>query len=737
MPPRMPSSRLPALALAAGAAALLAAAPLARAKVAPDPLPVFPIATPEDARTHGLESLRLSLRNQGVPLPPDLQRYVVDRSAAEVLGKALFWDMAVGSDGVQSCASCHFHAGADSRSKNQLNPGLNRVRNQRDGNVRGYHGAAGAGDARFEVVTGAPSAVGPNYPLAASDYPFVTRPNQWVAGPNGVVGPKTPENVNDVASSMGVFLSDFTAVTPGASVDETEAKDDPIFAVGGATVRRVEPRNTPTMINAALNFSNFWDGRANNEFNGRNPFGVQDPSATVYTTRKGKLSSRKLSLRDASLASQAVGPPQSFFEMSAGDGAGNVRAWVEIGAKLLPRRALADQGIDPTDSLLSRYPRHASGKGLELSYQALIEKAFDKAYWSHPTAITLNGRSYSQATANFSFFFGVSVMLYEATLISDQAPFDTWMEAGVTGKGFGQRELDGLNVFVGQGRCINCHGGAEFTNASVRNVREAAIEPMAMGDGGQAVYDSGFYNIGVTLTTDDLGRGGRDLNGKPLAFSRQALFQRLGIEKMGFKIIGNDQIAALSEEGVPVCNDVNLDGVCGENEPLFPAFQRAAVDGAFKAPGLRNVELTGPYFHNGGSATLRQVVQFYDRGGNFCRFNLPNLDPDIQRLGLSDAQEEALVAFLVALTDDRVRRNAAPFDHPELRIPNGSPGNQLSVTSVQTQDGVVQGRDDAIVLKATGAAGGPPIPTFLGLDPRNNLGVEPPADACGGGTPAP
>jgi cytochrome c peroxidase len=32
--------------------------------------------------------------------------------------------------------------------------------------------------------------------------------------------------------------------------------------------------------------------------------------------------------------------------------------------------------------------------------------------------------------------------------------------------------------------------------------------------------------------------------------------------------------------------------------------ERDAVDGAFKAPTLRNVELTGPYFHNGGQATL-------------------------------------------------------------------------------------------------------------------------------------
>ena len=45
---------------------------------------------------------------------------------ARALGKALFWDMQVGSDGIQACASCHFRAGADPRSRNQLSPGLRR-----------------------------------------------------------------------------------------------------------------------------------------------------------------------------------------------------------------------------------------------------------------------------------------------------------------------------------------------------------------------------------------------------------------------------------------------------------------------------------------------------------------------------------------------------------------------------------------------------------------------------------
>ena len=48
--------------------------------------------------------------------------------------------------------------------------------------------------------------------------------------------------------------------------------------------------------------------------------------------------------------------------------------------------------------------------------------------------------------------------------------------------------------------------------------------------------------------------------------------------------------------------------------PLLQPQERVAVDGAHKVPALRNVELTAPYFHNGGMATLEQVKAFAKGG---------------------------------------------------------------------------------------------------------------------------
>jgi hypothetical protein len=111
------------------------------------------------------------------------------------------------------------------------------------------------------------------------------------------------------------------------------------------------------------------------------------------------------------------------------------------------------------------------------------------------------------------------------------------------------------------------------------------------------------------------------------------------------------------------------------------------VDGAFKTPGLRNVELTAPYFHNGNAFSLEEVVAFYTRGGDFP--NNPELGAfmqPIRSLKGSPAKQADLVEFLKALTDERVRNETAPFDHPELFIPDGvdALGNDILLTLAAT-----------------------------------------------------
>src|SRR5688572_33473317 len=72
----------------------------------PDP----PLAT-------DLKELPGDLRAAAVPGPSNLGDFVRDPDMAIALGKALFWDMQVGSDGVQACASCHSRAAPDPASR--------------------------------------------------------------------------------------------------------------------------------------------------------------------------------------------------------------------------------------------------------------------------------------------------------------------------------------------------------------------------------------------------------------------------------------------------------------------------------------------------------------------------------------------------------------------------------------------------------------------------------------------
>jgi len=190
------------------------------------------------------------------------------------------------------------------------------------------------------------------------------------------------------------------------------------------------------------------------------------------------------------------------------------------------------------------------------------------------------------------------------------------------------------------------------------------------------VIDKGFNNIGLRPSDEDLGVGAGDDLG-PISRSRQ-LFP-------------------------------------GAAPPVFDGAavtKGFGVEGAFKIPSLRNVALTAPYFHNGDARTLREVVDFYNRGGNVAPIVQVDSTP-IEPLGvpaLSEDESQALVAFLESLTDERVLHRRAPFDHPQLFVPNGHPGDE--VATVDT-DGDGLADDELVEIPAVGAAGGDPLPGFL------------------------
>src|SRR5437879_2712755 len=484
-----------------------------------------------------------SLKTVAVPRPTNLARFIKDEQAAIALGKALFWDQQVGSDG-QSCASCHFHAGADNRSKNQLNPGFRAV----------------PSDTTFQLG-------GPNYQLKASDFP-----THRLADPNDQSS-AVLFDTNDIVSSQGVRNFTFTNVIVGSATDAgIAASPDPVFSVNGVNVRQVEPRNTPTMINTIFNFRSFWDGRARSEFNGVDPIGNLDPGATVlHVAAPGQApesvsfidgSHPELALDNASAASQAVGPPLSDMEMSFAG-----RTFSLLGRKMVAARALALQHVATDDSSLGSLSA-MPGTGLKTGYKAMIQAAIQPEWWDSSSVIQINAdgsrtilsagaaaaqNRFSMMEANFSLIWGLAIQMYEATLVSDNSRVDQFLE-GNHGA-LNAQEQRGMGIFTGKGQCSKCHAGAETSSASA-----SSIQANGLVSGG----DTGFFNTGVRRINDDLGIG-----------------------------------ASIGPLNLPLS-----------------AADPSGAQGAFKTPGLRNVELTGPYMHNGGMATLELVVDFYRRGGD-------------------------------------------------------------------------------------------------------------------------
>lgn len=515
-------------------------------------------------RDYGFQKVEVNGHAMEIWRPENLDKYINDTpdgmAAAIALGKAFFWDVQFSSDQKVSCATCHYAAGADHRTRHSVTlPAL------------------------FGVSAPLPdpeqSADSANYmhrtlDLSSSD--LVGRRKEDRNGGPGVHDPALPADlrVREVIGSRGVPSRQLLSM----GNDGTENNEPPSYGQDELKVpgmeeimirlrllqeeqRQVTARNAGTVLNAVFNHRQFHDGRASSVFNGRNNFGLEDPISLLRVeNRKFKRVNLKENefanwrLNYASLASQAVMPLINDKEMSW-----RGRELHHIARRMLGRVILEGQTIHEDDSAL----KNQRGK----KYEELIEAAFLKTWWDkdtekklklptpgfqgsteEPTKLTnlpfaevpdALTAEYSLMEANFGLFWGIAIMLYESTLISDDTPFDRWHRAQrdpafAQGKkrvdDFSPAAVRGMHLFRENG-CADCHAGSEFTAASLRSVlggpdgEEGDILPPAVLSqlGRQAeellicpedkpvgvecmnaagvmlgIYDGGFYNVGVS-----------------------------------------------------------------------------------------------------------------------------------------------------------------------------------------------------------------------------------------------
>jgi cytochrome c peroxidase len=366
-------------------------------------------------------------------------------------------------------------------------------------------------------------------------------------------------------------------------------------------------------------------------------FVANDPDPTAAADRCTPVdsppfgSARVVTPRQAPSVLGAVFYRLGFWDGRASDRFNRSDLWGPLTSSgpFVERAALASQAVAPPAtfemSCLGRRLDGPEGLGAKLLARrplALQQVAPDDAVLGALSATPAPGLSatYADLVAaafgpdaaaaaedRFTALWAQAIAAYEATLVPDATPLDRFL-AGDQGA-LSAVEQRGLALFRNKAGCVHCHAGAELTDASATFAR---LRGLVNEDGG----DQGFHNLGVRPTAEDLGRGGSGVMDLPLSES-DALADR----------------------------------------------------GAFKTPGLRNVALTGPYFHDGAKATLADVVDFYDRGGDFANAEKAKR---MVPLRLTADEKAALVAFLEgALGDPRVACEAAPFDHPALDVVDG------------------------------------------------------------------
>ncbi len=200
--------------------------------------------------------------------------------------------------------------------------------------------------------------------------------------------------------------------------------------------------------------------------------------------------------------------------------------------------------------------------------------------------------------------FAMAIEAFERTIIGGDSRFDRYYFGGKE-NALNEQEKRGLELFMGKGRCVECHTISQ-THALFTNNQ--------------------FHNLGI---------GWRKIQNGLLkvlkAFKRSK-------EHPDEAVLMNEKISELGRYAVT-----------GEIDDI----------GAFKTPTLRNIALTFPYMHDGSLKTLEEVIVWYNNAGRLSPNDpqSPFIDGGIRELNLTSQEIEDLVAFLKTLTSPQYARS--------------------------------------------------------------------------------
>ena len=198
-----------------------------------------------------------------------------------------------------------------------------------------------------------------------------------------------------------------------------------------------------------------------------------------------------------------------------------------------------------------------------------------------------------------------AIASYERTQLSFDSPFDHFIAGDKNAIDASAKR--GWELFNTQARCNKCHALTDTTR-DVTNL-----------------IDNDFHNIGVLIVRHNV-----------VALVRQAK-----------QLIKTGDTSAIDQAAIQT--DMSALG-------RFLVTKKEPDIASFKTPNIRNVLVTGPYFHDGSHETLWDVIDHYNKGAGLQD---PYLDQDIQPLALTENDIDDLVAFMASLTSPNYKEQGA------------------------------------------------------------------------------